>query len=68
MARGNVITVSICYGNADEQYVVDSLPKKGAKEKRLIQQMKDKLIEHRKYVTLHGEDMPEVQNWRWSIW
>ena len=49
------------------QYVVNSLPKKSAKQKRLVQLMQDNLIEHRKYVTLHGEDMPEVRNWRWPI-
>ena len=47
------------------QYVVNSLPKKGIKERRLIRLMQDKLVEHGKYVILHGEDTPEVRNWRW---
>jgi xylulose-5-phosphate/fructose-6-phosphate phosphoketolase len=25
-----------------------------------------KLAEHKAYVASHGEDMPEVMNWRWS--
>jgi xylulose-5-phosphate/fructose-6-phosphate phosphoketolase len=25
-----------------------------------------KLAEHKEYVAAHGEDMPEVVNWRWS--
>lgn len=49
------------------QYVIDSLPKKGKKEKGVIKLMKKKLAEHRLYVSKHGEDMPEVRNWKWSV-
>jgi xylulose-5-phosphate/fructose-6-phosphate phosphoketolase len=24
-----------------------------------------KLTEHHRYIREHGEDMPDVQNWRW---
>ena len=49
------------------QYVIQSLQKKGKKEKDLATLMKKKLAEHRLYVTKHGEDMPEVRDWKWSI-
>lgn len=30
------------------------------------QHLRDKLLEHRAYVTRHGKDMPEIENWRWT--
>ena len=49
------------------QYIIKSLPKRGAKEARLLKLMDKKIAEHRKYVVVHGEDMPEVRDWRWPI-
>jgi len=28
--------------------------------------LRDKLIEHKEYVTRCGEDLPEIRNWQWK--
>ena len=46
--------------------VIDRVPQAGEHGIYLKQQLKDKLIEHRHYINEHGQDMPEIRNWRWS--
>ncbi|MBW4541197.1 MAG: phosphoketolase family protein [Myxacorys chilensis ATA2-1-KO14] len=48
--------------------VIDRLPKlrnTGAYTKQLI---RDKLIDHQHYIVEHGEDMPEVRDWKWQYY
>ena len=45
---------------------VKRLPQLGNRGAFLIQLMKDKLVEHRQYITAHGQDMPEIRDWRWN--
>jgi len=37
------------------------------KAESAVQFFEGKLAEHKEYVSLHGEDMPEIANWRWSL-
>ena len=45
--------------------VIDRVPKLGYKAAYLKQRVRDKLIEHRQYIERHGQDMPEVLEWKW---
>jgi xylulose-5-phosphate/fructose-6-phosphate phosphoketolase len=45
---------------------IDRLPQTGAQGIYLKEQLRDKLVEHRRYIRQNGEDMPEVRNWKWA--
>ena len=45
--------------------VIDRVPGLATHAAYTKQALRDKLIEHRQYITLHGEDMPEVRDWTW---
>jgi xylulose-5-phosphate/fructose-6-phosphate phosphoketolase len=45
---------------------IDRLPQLEARAAYVKQALRDKLIEHREYICEHGEDMPEILNWRWG--
>jgi xylulose-5-phosphate/fructose-6-phosphate phosphoketolase len=46
--------------------VIDRVPKLGYKAAYVKEALRDKLIEHHHYVRKYGEDMPEIQNWKWT--
>jgi xylulose-5-phosphate/fructose-6-phosphate phosphoketolase len=46
--------------------VVNRLPQTGSPGIYLKQQLKDKLVDHKRYIDLNGEDLPEVRDWTWS--
>jgi len=46
--------------------VVDRLGGLGARGDYLKQILQDKLIEHKHYINRHGQDLPEIRNWRWK--
>lgn len=45
--------------------VIDRVPELNRKGAYVKQFIRDKLIEHRQYITTYGEDMPEIINWKW---
>ena len=48
------------------QTAVYNLPGLGNRGAYLIQQMKDKLVEHKQYIAKYGVDLPEVAEWKWN--
>ncbi|OIP10676.1 MAG: phosphoketolase, partial [Betaproteobacteria bacterium CG2_30_68_42] len=46
--------------------VANRVPKLQAQAAHIKQRMRDKLNEHTQYIHQHGEDMPEIRDWKWS--
>ena len=47
--------------------VIDRIPGLGAKAAYVKQFIRDRLIDHKNYIRTHGDDMPEIKNWKWSL-
>ncbi len=46
--------------------VIDRVPKLGPSAAYIKQLLSEKLVEHKRYIAEHGEDMPEIRNWKWK--
>ncbi len=46
--------------------VIDRVPELQPHAAYAKQSIRNKLLEHKEYITEHGEDLPEVRDWRWS--
>ncbi|HEY7731410.1 MAG TPA: phosphoketolase family protein [Gaiellaceae bacterium] len=46
--------------------VIDRVPRLGARAAYLKQELRERLIDHREYIRRHGDDMPEIRDWRWA--
>jgi xylulose-5-phosphate/fructose-6-phosphate phosphoketolase len=46
--------------------VIDRVPQLGPSAAYAKQAIRDKLIEHKEYTRKHGEDLPEIRNWKWG--
>ncbi len=53
----------------DRFHLVDAVlhfvPGLGERHAHLRQRVRDKLVAHREYISQHGEDMPEIRDWKW---
>jgi xylulose-5-phosphate/fructose-6-phosphate phosphoketolase len=45
--------------------VIDRVPRLGGVAAHQKQTLRDKLIEHKLYIAKHGDDMPEIRDWKW---
>ncbi len=45
--------------------VIRYLPQLGNRGSYLVQQMNDKLVEHKQFIHEYGVDMPEIREWEW---
>ncbi len=45
--------------------MVNRVPKLGYRAAYFKQHLRDRLIEHRHYIGAHGQDMPDVRDWKW---
>lgn len=46
--------------------VIDRVPRLRTVGTHMKQFLKNKLVEHKHYIAKHGEDMPEIRNWKWN--
>ena len=47
--------------------VVDRVPSLKNMGAYIKQDMRNKIIEHKEYITEYGEDMPEIREWKWGV-
>jgi xylulose-5-phosphate/fructose-6-phosphate phosphoketolase len=45
---------------------IDRLPQTGVRGQSLKRLLEDKLIEHKQYIDMNGQDMPEIRDWKWG--
>jgi xylulose-5-phosphate/fructose-6-phosphate phosphoketolase len=47
--------------------VIDRVSTLGSKAAYTKQYVQNKLIDHKAYIEIHGEDMPEIRSWKWNL-
>jgi xylulose-5-phosphate/fructose-6-phosphate phosphoketolase len=44
---------------------IDRLPHSGERGQQVKRQLAEKLVAHKLYIDRHGQDMPEIRDWKW---
>lgn len=45
--------------------VIDRLPMLDRIGVPVKQEMRDRILKHKQYISIYGDDMPEIRNWKW---
>jgi len=45
---------------------IDRLPQTGERGLSVKRTLQAKLVEHKQYIDINGQDLPEIRNWNWS--
>ncbi|MGH9773908.1 MAG: phosphoketolase family protein [Candidatus Acidiferrales bacterium] len=45
--------------------VVDRVPRLQSRNAHFKQFLRDRLVEHKQYICEHGDDLPEIRDWKW---
>ena len=46
---------------------LERVPRISGASGHLVQHLRDRLVDHAAYVRDHGQDMPEIRDWRWPL-
>jgi xylulose-5-phosphate/fructose-6-phosphate phosphoketolase len=46
---------------------VDRIPRLRTVNAHFKQFLRNKLVEHKQYICEHGDDLPEIRNWKWPF-
>ena len=56
----------ICWATPFKNRQASSKPKLGARAAYAKQAIRDQLIDHKRFISRYGDDMPEITGWRWG--
>ena len=71
--KGNINTpLELAMNNQIDRFnlvmdVIDRVPALGYRVAHVKERMKDAIHRHREYAHTHGQDSPEVTDWRWTL-